>query len=43
MDFHPACKDCVLNYKCLLQDNGDVEECDIVTDYEDETKKEIVK
>lgn len=34
MRYSPACKYCVLNYDCLLQDNDDVESCEDVIEYE---------
>jgi len=33
---HSACKDCVLDGRCLLQDNDEVEDCEDVQDYEEE-------
>jgi len=32
--YHPACKECVLNGDCLLQDNGDTDECEDVREWE---------
>ena len=32
--YHETCEDCTLNHDgCLLQENGDVEDCDLVQNY----------
>jgi hypothetical protein len=36
--YHPACSDCVLNHDCLLQSNGDLEDCQYVEEWEDENE-----
>ena len=41
--FHPACRECVLNNECLLQDNGDVEDCQDVIDWVWEAEGKIEK
>ena len=39
--WHKACAECVLNHDgCLLQENGDVDECQDVIDYD---KEEVSK
>lgn len=39
MEWREACRDCILNHRCLLQEHGDVDECGDVEDYEsDETE-----
>ena len=32
--WHPVCDECVLDGKCLLQENGDVDECQDVQEYD---------
>lgn len=40
--YHKACEDCVMEW-CLLKQNGDVESCDIIEEYERDKRKKEVK
>ena len=35
MEYHKACKECVLNPDCLLQKSDDVESCEDVQQYKE--------